>query len=548
MKKYFTSLITLFLSFVFLNAQEVISKNGMVASAHKLASEAGVEILQQGGNVVDAAVATAFMLAIVEPNASGLGGGGYIVLKMAQEEIPIFLDYREMAPEKAVRNQYYAAGTDFGKITKYGGKSAGVPGMVAGLFSLHKKYGTLPLKIVLSKSIEYARNGFPISDKLSAIILDNYDVLYANSDASNIFLLDLLPPPAGTVLRNPQLASSIKLISEKGVKEFYEGSIAKSIVKTIQSENGLLALSDLAKYKPIFSSPVVGNYRGYQIISTAPSSGGGTHLIELLNIMESYDLKSMGHNSAEYIHVLSEAMKIILKDKDQFMGDPAFSELPVQQLIDKEYAKDLKNFISLDKARFDYKPDLSLINESGSTTHLSIVDKDRNVIALTQSINLWFSSGIVAKGTGILLNNHMADFADKPDQINSVEPFKRPVSSIAPTIVLKDGNPVLTIGTPGGSRIIGALAQIIINIIDFDMGIDESIQAARIHSQGKYLYLEGRINKETGDKLAEMGHNIKYKENVDAYFGGAQGILINNASGNLIGGADMRRDGVAIGY
>jgi gamma-glutamyltranspeptidase / glutathione hydrolase len=493
-------------------------------------------------------VATAFALAAVEPNASGLGGGGYLVLKMAQADTPIFLDYREMAPEKAVSNQYYAVGTDFGKITKYGGKSAGVPGMVAGLLSLHKKYGVLPLKTVLSEPIEYARKGFSISDKLSGIILDKYDILSANSDASNIFLVDLLPPPTGTILKNPQLARSIQFIIEQGVKEFYEGSIAKSIVETMQSENGLITLSDLAKYQPKYSSPVVGNYRGYQIISTAPSSGGGTHLIELLNIMENYDLKSMGHNSAEYVHVLSEAMKIILKDKDQFMGDPAFSEVPVQQLTDKEYARGLKNLISLDKARFDYKPNLSLSNESGSTTHLSVVDKDRNIIALTQSINLWFSSGIVANGTGILLNNHMADFADKPDQINSVEPFKRPVSSIAPTIVLKDGNPVLTIGTPGGSRIIGALAQIIINIIDFDMEIDEAIQAARIHSQGKYLYLEGRISKETGDKLADIGHNVKYKENFDAYFGGAQGILINHDSGNLIGGADMRRDGVAVGY
>ena len=293
---------------------------------------------------------------------------------------------------------------------------------------------------------------------------------------------------------------------------------------------------------------MIGTYRGYQIISTAPSSGGGTHLIELLNILEEYDLKKMDHNSVEYIHVLAEAMKIVLKDKDKYMGDPAFNNVPVAELTNKPYANSLRKFISPKNARYDFIPDLQKYSESGSTTHLSVVDKERNIIALTQSINLWFSSGIVAQGTGILINNHMADFADKPGLPNSIEPYKRPVSSIAPTILLKDGKPFLTIGTPGGSRIIGALAQIIINIIDFEMGIDEAIEAPRVHAYGKYLDLEGRIQEETANELKKMGHNIRMREKYDPYFGGAQGIMIKTTTGKLYGGADSRRDGIVVGY
>jgi gamma-glutamyltranspeptidase/glutathione hydrolase len=256
----------------------------------------------------------------------------------------------------------------------------------------------------------------------------------------------------------------------------------------------------------------------------------------------------MKHNSAQYIHLLAEAIKIILEDKSTYMGDPDFMEVPVTKLTDKKYAQNLKEFINPQKARFDYSSNMVMNDENGSTTHLSVVDSDRNIVALTQSINYWFASGIIAEGTGILLNNHMGDFADEPNLPNSVEPNKRPVSSIAPTIVLKDGKPFLTIGTPGGTRIIGALAQIIINLIDFNMGMDEAIESPRLHAQGKYLYLEGGIDIAVADQLKKMGHNVKFRETKDPYFGGAQGILIDYSSNTLTGGADSRRDGVAVGY
>jgi gamma-glutamyltranspeptidase/glutathione hydrolase len=547
MKKYFLILFVFLSSLLFLHAQDVTSQNGMVASAHRLASEAGIEILKNGGNAVDAALATAFTLAAVEPNASGLGGGGYLVLKMANEE-PLFIDYREKASGKAEANVFYKEGKLINDDIRYGGKSIGVPGMIAGLLSLYEKFGEIPLAQVLQPAIEYCEKGFSISDKLAAIILDKYDFISANPDASNIFLTDFLPPSSGSILKNSQLAGSIKQIVRQGKNLFYKGEIAKAIVQTSKKYNGLLTLNDLENYQPVYGKPVKGTYRGFEIYSAAPSSGGGTHLIEFLNIMEGFELSKMKHNSAQYIHAIAEAMKIILKDKAQYMCDPAFGEVPVYKLTDKHYTKKLRDFINLKKARFDYSPINIKNDESGSTTHLSVVDSKRNVIALTQSINLWFASGIVAEGTGILLNNHMADFSAKPDLPNSVEPNKRPVSSIAPTILLKDGKPFLTIGTPGGTRIIGALAQIIINLVDFKMGIDEAIEAPRIHAQGKYLYLEGEIEQLVADELKKLGHHIKYKEIRDPYFGGAQGIMIEIETGNLIGGADSRRDGMAVGY
>ncbi|MCF6270193.1 MAG: gamma-glutamyltransferase, partial [Melioribacteraceae bacterium] len=298
----------------------------------------------------------------------------------------------------------------------------------------------------------------------------------------------------------------------------------------------------------IIKEPIVGIYNGYQIISTAPPSGGGTHLVELLNILETYNLRSLKHNSTEYIHILAEAMKIILADKSVNMADPDFHSVPVNILTSKEYAEKVRKNINPKKANFDYNAKRILDNESNSTTHLSVVDKDENIVALTQSINHWFGSGITVKGTGILLNNHLGDFSKQAGTINSIEPNKRPVSSIAPTLILKDGKPFLTIGTPGGSRIIGALAQIIMNIIDFNMGIDDAIEAPRIHTSKKILHVEGRIEEQVINELEKLGHKVKVHPDFDNYFGGAQGILIDAKTKELRGGADSRRDGVAVGY
>jgi gamma-glutamyltranspeptidase/glutathione hydrolase len=520
----------------------------MVASAHPLASEAGLQILQDGGNAVDAMVAAAFALGVVEPNASGIGGGGFMTIKLVSQNDGVTIDFRETAPGGATEEVYYANTRSFKELVHGGALAIGVPGTVAGLATALEKFGTMSLAEVLKPAINYAQNGFVVSSKLSGFIVEAYDVISENEATSNIYLTDGLPASEGTIIKNPDLASTLIHLADNGVDSYYNGSIAEKIASEMKEQKGLITLDDLKNYRVLMKKPVVGTYRGYQIISSAPPSGGGTHLIELLNILEFYDLKSLKPNSSEYIHLLAEAMKIVLADKDANMADPDFYSVPIELLTDKKYAQELIKKIDLNKALFEYEPQKMLMRESNNTTHLSVADKDGNMTALTQSINHWFGSGITVKGTGILLNNHMGDFSSSPGLHNSVEPNKRPVSSIAPTIVLKDGSPFLSIGTPGGSRIISALAQIIINIIDFEMGVDAAIEAPRVHAFKEVLHVEGRIDQQVIKELEGLGHTIKIHPDYDNYFGGAQAIMVDSQTRELRGGADSRRAGAALGY
>lgn len=529
------------------NAQDIAAENGMVASAHPLASGAGLEILKKGGNAVDAAVATAFALAVVEPNASGLGGGGFMVIKMNSQQA-VTIDYRESAPAAATAKLYYQSENSFSDFTHRGAKSIGVPGVVAGLALAVEKYGTMKLDQVLEPAIRLATEGFIVTENFAAMILQNYDLIFKNPATAAIYLKDGLPLEQGALIKNPDLAETFRLLAIRGCKAFYRGELAQAIARQIHTEDGVITTADLRNYNALIKQPVSGTYRGFEIYSSAPPSGGGTHLIELLNILEGFDLKSMQHNSAEYIHILAEAMKMVFADKNENMADPSFYDVPVEKLTDKKYARRLQQRIDRRKACFDYKPACFLDSESSSTTHLSVVDGKHNVVALTQSINLWFGSGITVEGTGIILNNHLGDFSSESGLPNSISPNKRPVSSIAPTIILKDSKPLLTIGTPGGSRIISALAQIIINIVDFEMGIDEAIEAPRIHDYKKTLKLEGRISRDVSVKLEQLGHKVAIHDDFDNYFGGAQGILIDYENKKMYGGADSRRDGVAIGF
>jgi len=550
MRRYlfrYTAFIILVIAFSSLTAQDVVSENGMVASAHPLASEAGLEILQAGGNAIDAMVATTLALAVVEPNASGLGGGGFMTIKTT--DLTAFtIDFRETAPARAAPELYYQSKKSFKELTHSGAHSVGVPGTVAGLFMALEKFGSMPFSEVAKPAIKLANEGFEVSPKFESMIIQAYDLISMNSPTAAIYLDEGLPTSAGAIIKNPDLAKTLELLSKNGAKCFYEGKIAQAIATAVKESGGILSNDDLSNYKAIVKKPVTGSYRGYQIVSTAPPSGGGTHLVELLNIMEGYDLIKLGHNSADFIHIFAEAQKMVMADKAQNMADPDFYEVPVKRLTNKDYAEKLRKQIVPQKAKFDYLAPDWLSRQSNSTTHLSVVDKQGNIVALTHSINLWFGSGVTAKGTGIILNNHLADFASKPGAANSIEPGKRPVSSIAPTILLKDGKPFLTIGTPGGSRIIGALAQIIINIVDFDMVIDDAIEAPRIHSYQKTLHLEGRIKETVQNELTALGHKLKIHSDYDNYFGGAQGIIVNSKTGKLHGGADSRRDGVAVGY
>jgi len=527
---------------------DVIGKRGMVASAHPIASEVGINILKQGGNAVDAAVAVALALSIAEPNASGIGGGGFMVIKMANQDKAVMIDYREIAPHKATKQLYYKTESSFKELADEGCTSIGVPGLVAGAELALKHFGSFTLEQALKQAIRLAHEGIIVSEKLNGMITDNYEKISKYPATAEIYLHEMLPIEAGQILKNEDLAQTFKKLAANGAKIFYQGGIASAIVDEVKAQGGIFELEDMKAYRAKIRTPVTGSYRGYQIITAAPPSGGGTHLIELLNIMEGFDIKKLGHNSVEFIHLFAEAMKKIYADKSMNAADPDFFTVPVDSMISKEYARKLRDTINKNKAMFNYSPPHCINMESNSTSHLSVIDEQGNIVALTQSINHWFGSGIVVPGTGILLNDHIKDFDSRKNVPNSVAPHKRPVSSTAPTIILKNGQPFMTVGTPGGSRIISAMAQIIINVIDFQMSMDEAIEAPRVHCLKKVLHVEGRINSDVVEKLKSMGHTVVVHTAYDNYFGGAQGIMINPDTKKLLGGADSRRDGVAVGY
>jgi gamma-glutamyltranspeptidase / glutathione hydrolase len=526
-------------------AQEVVSENGMISCAHPLAAEAGIKIMQHGGNAIDAAVAAAFVLSVVEPYASGIGGGGFLIVK-AKDELPITIDYREKAPININPNEYYQDSTSFKKLTQSGSRSIGVPGVLAGMDLVLKKYGSMNLGEVLQPAIEIAESGYPVSKTMGELIFEKYDLISNFDKLSKTFLVDGFPPDEGSIITNTELAETYQRIGKNGIKEFYEGEIAFDIVNEINTHDSTFDLQDLKNFKAIFKNPIIGYYRGYKIISTAPPSGGGTHLIELLNIMENYDIEKMNHNFFEHLHILTEAIKIIQNDKITYMADPDYVRVPIDKLISKNYAESISKLINLEKAE-TITPEFLNSNESGSTTHISAVDNYGNIIAITQSINLFFGSGLVAGNTGILLNNHLGNFDDTAGLANSIAPGKKPVSSIAPTLILKDGKPFLIFGTPGGSRIIGTMAQVIINMIDFKMNLTDAIESAKIHFEKSTLHLEKRIEQSEIEKLKIAGHKVELHSEFDKYFGGVNAIMITD-DGNFIGASDSRRGGTSLGY
>lgn len=527
---------------------DTVAGKAMVASAHPAASAVGIEILRQGGNAVDAAVAVAFALTLAEPNASGIGGGGYMVIKLAGVPEATTVDYRESAPGRATPEYYYRPDGDFSASTSQGPDAVGVPGMVAGTALALEQHGTMTLAQVLQPAIRLAREGIEVTPLLNGMILDNLDKLDRFPAAAAIYLRDGFPLEPGDTLRNEDLARTFELLAAHGPSVFYEGELAQAMVDELQALGGVFELDDLRSYQAEIRAPVTGSYRGYDIVSAAPSTGGGTHLIQLLNIMEGYDVAGMGPGTAPYLHRFAEAMKMIFADKGANSGDPAFYDVPTDHFLDKAYAEELRGRIRDGEARFDYAP-LELVPvASGSTSHLSVVDEAGNVVALTQSINSFFGSGVVAPGTGFLLNNHMADFDAQAGGANAVGPGKRPTSSMSPTLVLKDGAPFLTVGSPGATRIISALAQIVMNLVDFGMGLDDAIEAPRIHCTTRTVAIEGRIAPEVVQELEAWGHPVRMYPDWDAYFGGAQGILIQKGKNRLVGAADSRRDGFALGY
>ena len=530
----------------------------MVASQHKLATEVGVAILEKGGNAIDAAVGVGFALAVVLPRAGNLGGGGFMLIYDEKSEKTSAINYREMAPASSDRDMYLdKEGNVDNKKFNQSYHSVGVPGTVYGMAYALEKYGTMSLEEVLAPAIKLAKNGFEVTNDLSTVLKKYEDRLKASDAAAEIFYKEDAFYEPGDILIQNDLAWSLEQISKNGVEAFYGGKLGKKLSKDIRKNGGIISLDDLKNYKSTESEPVWGTYRGYEIASMPPPSSGGVHIIQMLNILEAFPLDSLGHNSAQTLHLITEAMRLAYADRSEHLGDPAFWDVPVDGLTSKSYADELRKMIDPQMAGDSEKinPGKPQDFESEETTHFSVVDRFGNSVSNTYTLNFSFGSGLVAKGTGILLNNEMGDFSAKPGEANAygliggeanaVEPGKRPLSSMTPTMVFKDGKPFIVTGSPGGSRIITTVLQVIMNVIDHDMNIAEATHAPRIHHQWypDNLYYESVLNVDTRNILISKGHDIKQR----SAMGSTQSIMLMN--GLLHGSSDPRRpDAATLGY
>lgn len=538
--------------------QPVYAKHGMVASEQALATQVGLDILKQGGNAVDAAVAVGFALAVVLPNAGNLGGGGFMVVHDSKTGKNIALDFREMAAARAHRDMYL---DDKGQVID--GKSlfthdaVGVPGTVAGLAHALKQWGTLPLAKVIAPAIKLAEQGFVVSESLATTLAEEKDTLGKWPASRAIFFKQGAPLKAGDKLVQKDLAASLREIGKSGAAAFYQGTIAQKISQEMARHGGAITLQDLKNYKVVERAPIVGDYHGYQVVTMPPPSSGGIHLVQILNMLSHYPLKDYGPNSANSIHVMAESMKRAYADRSAYLGDPDFVTIPVTGLLSKAYADNLVNGISLEKATpaADIKPGQPQPYESDQTTHFSIMDRHGNAVAVTYTLNLNFGSGIVAEGTGILLNNEMDDFSVKPGvpnafglvggSANAIAPNKRPLSSMTPTIVMKDNTPWLVTGSPGGARIITTVLQSIVNTIDHGMNPAEAIVTPRVHHQWlpDELRIEEGVSADTIALLRQRGHQVTTK----APMGRVQ-IIQADRSG-FYGYSDPRNpDGKTLGF
>ncbi|MDP2856757.1 MAG: gamma-glutamyltransferase [Bacillota bacterium] len=529
----------------------MVAGTGAVATAHPLASLAGVEMLKMGGNAVDAAVAAAFAIGVAEPSCSGIGGGGFMLIRMNQTAEVTFIDFREVAPQKATADMYPMEGNSvIGDANETGHLAVAVPGDVAGLCLALQSFGRLTLTDVVAPAVRYAEEGVPITQSLRRSCEAQRERLGTFSEFSKIYLRNALFASTGGILQNPDYARTLRLIAEEGAGVFYEGEIATAIAAEIRCNGGVLTEDDLAAYRPSIRTPVTGSYRGYDIVSTSLPSCGGIHVVEILNMLESLDAKALGHNTAEHLHLLAEIQKRVFADRDKYMGDPGFVDVPSEGLTSKAYAAERVREINFSRAtKFaGIKPGRPVVHEASSTTHLSTMDRELNMVSLTQTIGRFFGCGVVVPGYGFVLNDEMHDMDPRPGGPNSIAPGKKPLSSISPTLVVKDGLPHMTVGSPGSRRIITAVSQVISNVIDHGMGIQDAIEAARVHAEGDQLHIEGRVPRETVQRLICMGHNVTLGKEYDMFFGGAQGVIFDSVQGVFRGGADPRRDGMAVGF
>ena len=557
-------------------------ENGAVASGNVEASRAGLEIIEAGGNAVDAAVAISFALGVVEPMASGIGGGGFMNIHLA-DGTSIFLDGREIAPLAATPDLWPtdSEGKVINSVKTQGGTSVCTPTLVATLLHALENYGTMSREQVMAPAIRLAEEGYittPDFVNYSGSSISKMTTLNGG-EAAKVFLAPgNFPYELGVKIKNPDLANTLRIIADKGLEGFYKGDVAEKIVAAVKESGGVMEMADLdlvMTQQPIVRTPAYNTYRGYQIISAPPVSSGGTHIIEMLNILENIDMSKYDVNSSEYMHVLSEIFKMAFADRAKYMGDPAFAEggLPLAGLQSKEYAKSLFEKIDMEKAKaheagdpwkFDdtpyksgamtYEGAVIGVNtpdtyESDETTHISVGDKEGNMVSMTQTLNGAFGSCVVPTGCGFSLNNNCSDFGIGWGLPNSVEGGKKPLSSMSPSFVLNpDGTPFLIIGSPGATRIFPSVLQCIVKAIDYDMGCEEMVLSPRIWDNNNgVVHCEGRIDQKEIDELAAMGHETTVLNEWDNYFGSVSAVMYGD-DGMIYGMSDPRRDGKALAY
>ncbi|MBU6950976.1 gamma-glutamyltransferase [Hahella sp. HN01] len=526
--------------------------HGMVATSHTLATEEALKVLKNGGNAIDAAVTAAFALAVTQPRSGNIGGGGFMLISSESRNEVIAIDYREKAPAAASRDMYLDKnGEADSNLSRFSHKAAGVPGTVAGLALALEKYGTISLQEALAPAIRLAEEGFIVTPRFSHGVKDSAERLGKWDSSRKVFFkADGSFYEPGDRFIQKDLAATLKRISEKGVKGFYEGETAKLIVEEMKRGGGLITLEDLKSYQPVMREPVHGTYRGFDIYSMSPPSSGGIHVIQILNILEGYPIGYLGHNSAQTIHLMAEAMKRAYADRSKYLGDPDFVEVPQKGLMSKDYAAKQRKDIPMNRATpsSTLAPDNPLPYESNETTHFSVADNKGNAVSTTYTINFSYGSHIVVDGAGFLLNNEMDDFSAKPGvpnaygllggEANKIEGNKRMLSSMSPTIVKNKGKNFLITGSPGGSRIITTTLQVIMNVIDHHLNIQAAVNAPRIHHQWSpdEIRVEEGLSPDTVKLLEGMGHAVNQK----AAMGASQSILIDE-NGVFFGAADPRR-------
>jgi gamma-glutamyltranspeptidase / glutathione hydrolase len=537
----------------------VYGTQGIVATQEELATGAGLGVLEKGGNAVDAAATIAFVLAVTLPQAGNLGGGGFMVVYDADAGETVAIDYREMSGAAAFRDMYLdQQGEADPEKSRYSGLAVGVPGTVAGMALALEKFGTISLAEALEPAIALAQSGITVTPDLAQSLQSSAEELQQWPSSTKVFFKNGGEPyQPGDTLVQADLAESMKLLASDGPEAFYGGPIGEKIVAEVSRAGGHLTIDDFAAYEAVLREPVRGTYRGFEIVSMPPPSSGGVHIVQILNTLEDVPISEFGPNSASTIHHMAEAMKYAYADRSEYLGDPDFVDVPIDALTSKDYAKAIRAKIDRDRAAAaaDIKPGDLAPYESPNTTHFSVVDKDGNAVANTYTINFSYGTGLVADGTGILLNNELDDFSAKPGtpnaygliggDANAVEPRKRPLSSMSPTLVLEDGRPFLVTGSPGGSRIITTTLQVIMNVIDHDMNVAEATLAPRIHHQWlpDELRIEEGISPDTIRLLEQKGHVVSVQDAM----GSTQSIMVTDDG--LFGSSDPRRAGsLTLGY